>query len=73
MKYYEKKDTMFYQFDEDSLTYTEIYKSNNMNRIMKITGNQIFNDTLQRILNNNFEVSSSEVFQENYNIVKNSI
>ena len=73
MKYYKKDDVIFHQLDENSLTNIKIYKKSNIKKIIKITDNKIYNDTLQRDSINNFEVSSLEVFQDNFNCVENSI
>lgn len=73
MNYYQKNDMMFYQFDENTFTFIEIFNTEIQKRIMKITDNKIFNDTLQRVLNSDFEVTSFELFRDNLEDVKNSI
>lgn len=64
MLYYQKNETMYYQLDSGSITFTEVFNSPSQKRVMKITGEQTYNDTVNRISSSQFEVTDEQTFND---------
>lgn len=73
MQYYQKNDMMFYKFDESSYTFVEVFNALSQKRIMQVSDQNIYNQTLDRVLNNNFDASSESVFNEKRTEVINAL
>lgn len=55
---------LYYQLDADTFTFIEIFNSPTQKRVMKVTGEQIYNDTVTRINNNQFDVTDEQTFND---------
>ena len=64
MLYYQKNEAMYYQLDSGSVTFTEVFTSPAQKRVMKITGEQPYNDVVNRISSSQFEVTDEQTFND---------
>lgn len=64
MQYFQKNNSIYYQLDSTTFTYVELFSLSTQKRIMKITDQKIYNDTVTRINNSQFEVSDEQTFNE---------
>lgn len=55
---------LYYQLDADTFTFIEVFNSSTQKRVMKVTGEQIYNDTVTRINNNQFDVTDEQTFND---------
>lgn len=62
MLYYQKNNAIYYQLDSGSFTFTEVFESSTQKRIMKITGEQTYNDVATRISSSQFDVTDEITF-----------
>lgn len=60
---YLKKNNHFYcKFDPSTFTFMEVLSGPDQARAMVITNEELYNETLQRVQNHNFETTTAEEF-----------
>jgi hypothetical protein len=71
---YLKKNNHFYcKFDPSTFTFMEVLSGPDQARAMFVTNEGLYNETLQRVQNHNFETTTAEEFSEFLSFVINRI
>ena len=70
MIYYKRNESIYYRFDPTTLTYYEAFVSTTQKRIMEITDEKLYNDTLARVQSANLEIADEAGFNSFLNHVK---
>lgn len=69
MIYYQKNNSLYYQLDSGSFTFTEVFNTNDQKRVMRVTGEAPYNATYNRITGSQFDPST----EEDFNTVKTTV
>ena len=73
MLYYKKNGTIFYQFNPSDKSYTELFDNGLQFRMMRIYESRLYDDSMVRMVEHQFEESSEAEFKAKMESIKAKI